>query len=180
MNAAITPRMRVVPTFRRPSGTKRALRSGLLGYGPWLCIALGLPLLGGCATQTLFQSNFGANPINQPPAPVQQVGTANIDGPPGSVVVVTAPSGASGNWVWVSRPNGPALAALQGNLSRFEATAITSSRLTCTFVRERRGAISRAIRTGKQRLRGFLHIDFLPDNASGSTTMPHHLWHLRT
>ena len=55
-----------------------------------LCIIF-FALLSACASQTLFQSNFDATPVGQPPAHMQQVGTANVSGPPGSVVVVASP-----------------------------------------------------------------------------------------
>jgi hypothetical protein len=55
-------------------------------------LSWGLPLLllltTGCTSTTLFQSNFGATPINQPPAHTQAVGTATIGG---SVVVAPVP-----------------------------------------------------------------------------------------
>ncbi len=49
---------------------------------------LALVLLGGCAKEKLFQSNFDAMPSNQPPAPAQQVGTVAIDAPADGVHVV--------------------------------------------------------------------------------------------
>jgi hypothetical protein len=82
------------------------------------CIALCI-LLCGCGSQVMFQSNFSAMPVNQPPA--QTVGTANVDGPPGSVIVIPSPDPAtSGNLVQVSLLAGsPRPAAFQGNLVRF-------------------------------------------------------------
>ena len=48
-----------------------------------LPFALALTVLAGCASETLFQSNFDSTAIGQPPAPVQATGTANVFGPPG-------------------------------------------------------------------------------------------------
>src|SRR5437773_5145733 len=64
-----------------------------------------LILLTGCARETLFKSNFDQTPIGQPPSHAQAVGTANVDGPAGSVVVVAPPVTASGKW---SRSASPA------------------------------------------------------------------------
>ena len=50
-----------------------------------------LIFLTGCAQETLFQSNFDQTPTGQPPSANQAVGTANVDGPAGSVIVVTSP-----------------------------------------------------------------------------------------
>src|SRR5277367_2195327 len=71
---------------------------------PGVCIIL-LALLSACASQTLFQSNFDAMPIGQPPAHMQQVGTANVSGSPGSVVVLASPVQTGGRWVQIARPN---------------------------------------------------------------------------
>jgi hypothetical protein len=84
-----------------------------------LCIIFSA-LLSACASRTLFQSNFDATPIGQPPAHMQQVGTANVSGPPGSVVVVASPVQTGGRWVQVSRPADPVnIVAFQGNFSQF-------------------------------------------------------------
>ena len=59
---------------------RRAVRCGVLAA---------FLALGGCAPrETLFQSNFDATPVGQAPSSAQQVGTASIHGPGGSVVVV--------------------------------------------------------------------------------------------
>ncbi len=50
-----------------------------------------LILLTGCARETLFKSNFDQTPIGQPPSHAQAVGTANVEGPADSVIVVTPP-----------------------------------------------------------------------------------------
>src|SRR6516162_11116404 len=86
-----------------------------------LPFALALTVLAGCASETLFQSNFDSTAIGQPPAAVQATGTANVFGPPGSVVVVGAPGSASGHWLQVSRASLPGnqapIAGMVGMLS---------------------------------------------------------------
>src|SRR6516162_3939027 len=75
-----------------------------------LPFALALTVLAGCASETLFQSNFDSTAIGQPPAAVQATGTANVFGPPGSV-----------HWLQVSRASLPGnqapIAGMQGVLS---------------------------------------------------------------
>ena len=78
-----------------------------------------LILLTGCARETLFKSNFDQTPIGQPPSDAQAVGTVNVDGPAGSVVVVAPPVTASGKWVQISQPGEPQfVASLQGILAQ--------------------------------------------------------------
>lgn len=71
----------------------------------------GLPLFllvtTGCASTTLFQSNFDTTPVNQPPAQAQAVGTAVVEG---SVVVATLPDTPSVRGVRfdpINNPTGP-------------------------------------------------------------------------
>src|SRR5262249_48533112 len=82
-----------------------------------------LLLLTGCNNETLFRSNFDPTPIGQPPSAMQDVGTATVDGPPGSVIVIAAPV-ASGKWLQVSRPNGPDVAGFQGKFSQFKGDGV--------------------------------------------------------
>src|SRR6476646_9638466 len=91
----------------------RASSSALLLIAPCLLAAA-------CSSETLFQSNFDSTPDNQPPAHAQAVGTANVDGPPGSVIVVPPPVTPSGKWIKISRAGAQApVAGLQGNFSQF-------------------------------------------------------------
>ena len=71
---------------------------------------IGVFLVTGCATETLFRSNFDSTPVGQVPATTQAVGTAHLDGPPGSVTVIAPPVLPSGRWVQISRPTGPQVA----------------------------------------------------------------------
>jgi hypothetical protein len=126
-----------------------------------------LTLLTGCARETLFQSNFDPTLINQPPSHVQQVGTANIHGPTGSVIVVVPPVTPSGKWVQVSRLNADApVAGLQGNFSQFRGDGdYTFS--TVLFIPSGSGLATIQFEPFNQpvgTLTSFLHIDFTQDN----------------
>src|SRR5688572_14426786 len=66
----------------------RQRRDGAMASWVRMVLLATLSLFTGCATETLFRSNFDPTPVGQPPATVQDVGTANIDGPPGSVIVI--------------------------------------------------------------------------------------------
>jgi hypothetical protein len=123
-------------------------------------------LLTGCATETLFRSNFDPTPVNQPPATVQDVGTANIDGPPGSVIVIAPPVSSSGKWVQISRPNGPAVAGFQGKFSQFRGDSVyTFSAIM--FMASGSGVATIQFETFTNpvsSLESFLHLDFMQDN----------------
>ena len=130
------------------------------------CSVAGFMLLAGCASETLFQSSFDSTPVGQPPSHVQQVGTANIDGPAGSVLVVAPPVTPSGNWVQISRPNGQAVAGLQGNFSQFRGDG-TYTFSTILFIPSRSGLATIQFETFNQpvsSVSSFLHLDFMQDN----------------
>jgi hypothetical protein len=99
---------------------QRRPRPARLGAYVVLCA-----MLGGCASQTLFQSDFSPTPAGQPPAHAQLEGTANVDGPPGSVAVTASPTQTgSEKWVSIAPPCSiPNIsvpeAAFQGNLAQF-------------------------------------------------------------
>jgi hypothetical protein len=132
-----------------------------------LSLAVALLLLGGCTSETLFKSNFDATPVGQPPAQVQAVGTANVDGPPGSVVVVGAPAQSTGRWVQITRANQqPSVSGLQGNLSVFKGPGqYTFS--AAMFIPSGVGLATIQFEPFGQppsTLTNFLHIDFTTDN----------------
>ena len=72
LEAGIRPLVIATACRARVGKVKRALCQGSL-----LLILL---LTTGCASETLFQSNFDATALNQPPAHAQAVGTATIEG----------------------------------------------------------------------------------------------------
>jgi hypothetical protein len=123
-------------------------------------------LLTGCATETLFRSNFDPTQVGQPPAAVQDVGTANIDGPPGSVIVIAPPVLPSGKWVQIRRPDGPAVAGLQGKFSEFRGDGVYTFSATM-FMASGSGVATiqfEAFTNPVSSLQAFLHLDFTPDN----------------
>jgi hypothetical protein len=117
-------------------------------------------------TQTLFRSNFDPTSVGQPPAVGQDIGTAHVDGPAGSVIVVDPPVQPSGKWLQISRPNGPAVAGMQGKFSQFRGDGrytfsatlfMPSGSQTATIQFE-------SFTNAPSSLQAFLHLDFTPDN----------------
>ncbi len=132
-----------------------------------LLSVVGAVLLAGCSSETLFQSNFDPTPIGQPPANAQQVGTANVGGDPGSVVVVAAPVAPSGKWVQVSRAGAQsAVSSMQGMFSQFRGDGV----YTCSailYIPSRSGLATVQFETFNQPISNvgsFLHLDFMQDN----------------
>ena len=141
-------------------------RVGILIWRGLLSIAVVL-LMAGCASETLFQSDFDPTPIGQPPAHDQKVGAANVDGPAGSVVVVAPPVAPSGKWVQISRANNNApVAGMQGNFSQFRGDGnYTFS--TILFIPAHSGLATVQFETFNQPVStvgSFLHLDFMQDN----------------
>jgi hypothetical protein len=125
-----------------------------------------LLLLPACASETLFRSDFHSTPINQPPATAQSVGTAHVDGPVGSVKVIAAPVPPSNKWVQVSRPNGPAVAGMQGKFSEFKGDGVYTFSATM-FMPSQSGVATVQFEpfiNQASDLLAFLHLDFMPDN----------------
>jgi hypothetical protein len=127
-------------------------------------------LAGGCATETVFQSDFKRFP-GLPPIGSQEVGTTAID--PQSDQYVTAGTTQSRDDVRIARAD-PVLhidpvprAALLCNFKQFEGdgTYVFSTLLT---MRSGAGAATIQFEPFGQPVdqydRGFLHLDFMPDN----------------
>ncbi len=123
-------------------------------------------IAGGCSSETLFQSNFDATPDNQPPAHAQAVGTANIDGPAGSVIVVPPPVTPSGKWVRISRADAQApVAGLQGNVTQTRGDGQYTFAATL-FIPKGSGLATIQFEPFDQpvtSLMNFLHIDFMKE-----------------
>ena len=122
--------------------------------------------LAGCSTETLFKSNFDPTPINQPPAHVQAVGTANIHGPAGSVLVIAPPVQPSPKWVQIARANQPDVAGIQGNFSQFRGDGTYTFSATL-FIPAGAGIATVQFEPFNQpvgTLTSFLHLDFTEDN----------------
>jgi hypothetical protein len=127
------------------------------------CVAMSLA---GCASETVFRSNFDGTPSGQPPAAAQSVGTAALDGPPGSVMVIDAPVLPSGKWIQISRPNGPATAGFQGKFDQFRGEGVYTFSTTL-FMPAGAGVATvqfEPFANQASDLGGFLHLDFTSDN----------------
>ena len=111
--------------------------------------------------ETLFRSKFDQTPTGQPPSTVQDIGTANISGPPRSVIVIDPPVLPSPKWVQISRPNGPDIAAFQGVLTHPPGPGTYTFAATI-FMTTGSGMASISLETavGQQ----FLHLDLTPTN----------------
>jgi hypothetical protein len=127
---------------------------------------LALLLLPACASETLFRSSFDSTPVGQPPATAQAVGTAHVFGPAGSVKVIAAPVAPSGKWVEVSRPEGPAVAGMQGRFSQAKGDGVYTFSATM-FMPSHAGVATVQFEPFLNQapdLFAFLHLDFMPDN----------------
>jgi len=119
---------------------------------------------------------------------VQQVGTANVSGSPGSVVVVASPVQTGGRWVQISRPNDPVtIVAFQGNFSQFAGDGSYTFDATLFIPPDPSGRTVSSVQFEQfnqpvdNSFNGFLHLDFLqngtiriddrPDTVFG--TFPH-------
>lgn len=123
----------------------------------------------GCNSETLFKSNFDVTAVNQPPSPTQEVGTASIDGPAGSVLVVAAPPDAqpSGKWLQISRPTGPQVASFQGKLTQQPGTGTYVFSTVLFMPQNNSGVATIQFESFNQPVTspsGFLHLDFLANN----------------
>jgi len=127
-------------------------------------IVLALSVLPGC--ETLFQSNFDSNAVGAPPASAQAVGTANVFGPNGSVIIVAGPTGH--NWVQVRRASNDApIAGMQGVLSAVRGPGQYS--FICVMVMPTGSGLATiqfepAFQPQPGSLYSFLHLDFTQDN----------------
>lgn len=92
-----------------PAGAARAL-----------CAIVASLALGGCASETIFQSSFNTQAPGAVPSATQAVGTAQVAGDPGSVVIAGPVPGSSENWVKIGRTNAQqsAVAKFIGNTSK--------------------------------------------------------------
>lgn len=126
-----------------------------------------LMTLGGCASETLLQTNFDATPSGQPPAHTQPVGTVDVDGAPGSVVVIDSPAPPSGKWVKITRPGRDSgIAGLQGKFSQFrgEGTYNFSAVLLVPSGSGLATVQFEAFGQAVGDVSSFLHLDFTQDN----------------
>ncbi len=147
------------------------LPGSALHLGRWMFLLLTMMLLSACASETLFQSNFDSTPVGSPPSPAQQVGTINLFGPAGSVVVVPTPESPGQKWVQITRPNGPDISGFQGVLSQFRGPGQYTFSTYLYFPPTNIPAIQslgtiqfEPASAGGGSLVSFLHIDFMGNN----------------
>jgi len=160
LEAGVRP-LEIGGPYRTRVGTMRRIL--FLGF------ILALTTAGSCNSAVLFKSNFDATAVNQPPSPTQAVGTASIDGPAGSVLVVAAPPGAqpSGKWLQISRPTGPQVASFQGKLTQQPGSGTYVFSTALFMPQNTSGAATIQFEPFNQPVTspsGFLHLDFLPNN----------------
>lgn len=109
--------------------------------------------------KVLFQSNFNPTPVGNPPSAAQAVGTAKVEGPPRSVIVVQ-PFLIGEKWVQISRPTGPDIASFICHLTEGGQQGVYT--LSADFLLHPGGqAASISFETPTQE---FLHIDFMPND----------------
>lgn len=137
------------------SRLKRILGLGSVGF---------LLLLTGCGSVTLFQSSFNSNAVGAPPSHNQLTGTIDVSGAPGSVVIVSAPPNATGNWAQILRANDPVapISTMQCNLSQPPQDG-SYSLLAVLFIPSGSGLATVEFDTSAQASppsTGFLHLDF--------------------
>jgi hypothetical protein len=143
---------------RRIAGSLR--RVGLISAGALFALA-------GCASETLFRSSFDSNRIGMPPSAMQTTGTVQVEGAPGSVVIVdSVPNSVPSNkrWAQISVPNNQApISALQCNFASTYAEG-NYGFLGVLFIPSGRAVASVEFDTGpssSQPSTSFLHLDFL-------------------
>ena len=100
------------------TGANRLMAIGKARLILSLGFLVALTTAGSCNSPALFQSNFDATAVGQPPSPTQAAGTASVEG---SVVVVAAPPNAqpSGKWLQIKIVSGSGqVASFQGKLTQ--------------------------------------------------------------
>lgn len=118
-------------------------------------------------SETLFQSNFDTTGFDQPPSATQAVGTAEIAGASGSVLVAAAPPDAAppAKWLRIFRPNDPSqISVFRGKLSRAPGNGTYVFSCALVIPDGNTGPASIQFETFNLPASGggFLHLDFMP------------------
>jgi hypothetical protein len=110
----------------------------------------------------LFSSNFDPTAVGQKPSTVQAVGTARIEGPPRSVIVVDPPFPHTNKWVQITGlpPTDGILDAFVGVLTEVLGDGVYNFS-AALFIPTGTDVVSIGFETPVQQ---FLHIDFRSDN----------------
>ena len=115
--------------------------------------------------KTLFQSDFNLTAANTPPATTQAVGTAQIDGPRGSVLAFDPPFPHTERWMRISRPPTTAdRASFEGLLTETPGDGVYS--FSAAVVIPSGGDLNAILSISFETLsQEFLHIDFVQDGS---------------
>jgi hypothetical protein len=122
-------------------------------------------LLTGCGSTTLFQSSFDSNAVNAPPSHNQSTGTIDVSAAPGaSVVIVSHPPNATGNWAQIQRSDGQGtpVPTMQCNLSQPPRDG-SYTLLAVLYIPSGSGLATVEFDTSSQSgppSQGFMHLDF--------------------
>lgn len=147
----------------RPRAPARAFRLGPLAT---LAAAGALAIASGCASTTLFQSNFNTNAVGAAPAHVQAVGTIDVAGASNSVLIVAPPAGATEHWTKISRAGKDApVNTMLCNFSSVQGPG-TYSLVAAAFIPTGSGLATIEFDTspsGAPPNIGFMHLDFMQD-----------------
>jgi len=132
------------------------------------CFLTAVTTAGSCSSETLFKSNFDATDLNQPPSATQAVGTAELAGLPGSVLVAAAPPDAAppAKWLKVFRPNDPSqISVFRGKLIRApgNGTYVFSCALVIPPGNTGPASIQFETFSAPADGGGFFHLDFMPE-----------------
>ncbi|HEX4352757.1 MAG TPA: hypothetical protein VHZ95_07590 [Polyangiales bacterium] len=126
-----------------------------------------LTLAADCNGETVFASAFDSNDLGSPPAHAQSTGTIALDGPSGSVTVVSAPGSATGRWAKITRASSQtSVTAMQCNLSEFGGDG-TFGLLAVLYIPTGAQVATLQFESFGQAASNygsFLHLDFLQNN----------------
>jgi hypothetical protein len=113
--------------------------------------------------KTLFSSDFDPTPDGNPPSPIQAVGTARVEGPPRSVIVVDPPFPHTNKWVQITGlpPTSQQLASFVGVLTEVDGVGVYNFS-AAIFVPTGSSVCSISFETVTAQ--EFMHIDFTPNN----------------
>ncbi len=113
--------------------------------------------------KTLFSSNFDPTPDFAPPSTVQAVGTARVEGPPDSVIVVDPPFPHSNKWVQITGlpPTSGQIVSFVGVLTEVDGEGVYNFS-AAVFVPAGSAVASISFETSSAQ--EFMHIDFTEAN----------------
>jgi hypothetical protein len=113
--------------------------------------------------KTLFSSNFDPTPDGAPPSTVQAVGTARVEGPPRSVIVVDPPFPHTNKWVQITALplTSEQLPSFVGVLTEIDGEGVYNFS-AAIFVPTGSAVASISFETAIAQ--EFMHIDFTPSN----------------